>query len=75
MRVEITELRLKDTDPDTGQQYDLQKGDILPVPDSCGFRWCTYGWAKDVDGVIATGERIPGTRTPLWVNSGTVRGN
>lgn len=64
MRVEILEKRISDQDPETGHQYVAQQGDVLTVPDAVGNRWCHYGWAKDVDGVITTGERIEGSREP-----------
>lgn len=60
MRVEILEDRLSDTDPDTDRHYLQHKGDVITVPDACGARWCGYGWAKDVDGKVDTGERKPG---------------
>jgi len=72
MRVEITEERLKDTDATTDQHYVLTKGDIVTVPDECGQRWCSYGWAKDTEGVVPTGERIPGARAPLAVQNSKV---
>lgn len=63
MRVEITEERLSDTDPVTERHYLQHKGDIITVPASLGEKWCSLGWAKDVDGNVETGERIPGART------------
>lgn len=60
MRVEITEKRISDTDPDTQQLHQLHEGDIVSVPDKLGARWCALGWAKDVDGVVPTGERVVG---------------
>lgn len=36
----------------------LDAGDIKQhVPDDLGARWCQAGWAKDLDGIIPTGER------------------
>jgi hypothetical protein len=52
MRVEITERKLKDCG------YNLVDGDILTVPDEVGAAWCGHGWAKDVDGMMPTGQRI-----------------
>lgn len=52
MRVEITEERLKDAG------YNLTRGDTITVPDEVGAAWCSHGWAKDVDGNVATGERV-----------------
>lgn len=57
MRVEIFEERLKDMDPETGQHYNLVKGDRVNVPDSLGARWCALGWTGDLDGNVITGER------------------
>jgi hypothetical protein len=38
--------------------YVLDAGDVKQnVPDPIGARWCAAGWAKDLDGVVATGER------------------
>jgi hypothetical protein len=51
MRVEILEERL------SSDGYLLGKGDTITVPDECGGRWCAAGWAKDVEGKVATGER------------------
>lgn len=51
MRVEITEKKLRDAG------YDLVEGDTLTVPDEVGAAWCGHGWARDVEGKIATGER------------------
>ncbi len=67
MRVEILEDRLSDAD-DTGRLHVYVKGDVVTVPDDCARRWLAYGWAKDVSGAVATGERIPGTRKPLAVD-------
>lgn len=48
MRVEITEGKLKDADPDTKQHYALVRGDVVTVSDACGKRWCDLGWARDL---------------------------
>ena len=38
--------------------YVLDKGDIkMNIPDEIGERWVRAGWAKDLDGVVETGER------------------
>jgi len=37
--------------------YVLTAGDSITVPDDIGAHWCKHGWAKDVAGVITTGER------------------
>jgi hypothetical protein len=38
--------------------YVLDAGDVKQnVPDPIGACWCAAGWAKDVDGIVATGER------------------
>jgi hypothetical protein len=62
MRVEITEDRLSDTDPDTDRHYLHERGDVITVPDALGAKWCMLGWARDVAGNVPTGERIPGVR-------------
>lgn len=74
MRVQITEEKLSDNDPETGMQYLLGKGDIITVSDATGKRWCGYGWAKDVDGGHPTGERIPGARAVLDVQDASLSG-
>ena len=56
MRVEITEKKLRDSG------YDLTEGDIIAVPSDVGSSWCANGWAKDVEGKVATGERKPGVQ-------------
>lgn len=38
--------------------YVLDAGDVkMNVPDEIGERWVRAGWAKDLDGIIPTGER------------------
>lgn len=32
-------------------------GDRFTVPDDIGLAWCSLGWAKDLSGAVATGER------------------
>jgi hypothetical protein len=56
MRVEILEERLSSEDS-TGRHHLLGKGDIVTVPDDTGAEWCSNGWAKDIAGAVATGER------------------
>lgn len=56
MRVEILEERLSSEDS-AGRHHLLGKGDVITVPDDTGAAWCAAGWAKDVNGKIATGER------------------
>lgn len=58
MRVEVTEKRLSDQDPDTERVYVQSEGDVITVPDNLGKKWCGLGWAKDVDGKVPTGERV-----------------
>ena len=74
MQVKITEDRLKDTDEVSGQSFSLGKGDTVTVSDTCGKRWCHYGWAKDVSGQHPTGERVPGAREPFAVQDAQVTG-
>lgn len=52
MRVKVLEKSLKDGG------YNLVEGDTITVPDELGATWCGHGWAEDVDGNVATGERI-----------------
>ena len=35
----------------------FEAGDIRTVPDDLGAYFCAAGWAQDVDGAVATGER------------------
>lgn len=52
MRVEITEQ--------TGIRHDgayFSFGDVVTVPDAVGAYFCGLGWAKDVEGKVATGDR------------------
>lgn len=37
--------------------YLLDPEDIKTVPDDVGARWCAAGWARDVSGAVATGQR------------------
>lgn len=63
MRIEILEERLSDTNAESGRHYLASKGDTLTVPDDYGARLCRFGWAKDLDGKVKTGERKPGVET------------
>lgn len=60
MRIEVLEDRLSDTDAETGRHYLLSKGDIVTVSDSYGARLCKYGWVRDLEGKVESGERKPG---------------
>jgi hypothetical protein len=71
MRIEVLEDRLSDVDADTGRHYGLSKGDIVTVADKYGARLCSFGWVKDVDGKVETGERKPGAEA-LVVNKAAV---
>lgn len=51
MKVEILEQRL------SSDGYAGEQGDRLTVPDEVGAKWCGLGWATDLAGVVATGER------------------
>lgn len=55
MKVEITEVRLSDAHEE--RHYLQHEGDRITVPDALGLKWCSLGWAKDVDGNVPTGER------------------
>ncbi len=37
--------------------YVLDAEDVKNVPDEIGSRWCAAGWAKDLSGLVQTGER------------------
>ena len=52
MRVEILELKL------SSDGYSGTQGDRLTIPDEIGMKWCAAGWAKDLAGVVATGDRM-----------------
>jgi len=43
--------------------YSPEAGDIITVPDEVGARACAHGWARDVTGAVATGDRVPGVST------------
>jgi hypothetical protein len=62
MKVQITERRISDTDPE-GTRHLFHEGDVVTVSDAYGQKLCALGWAKDVDGVVPTGERRPGAQT------------
>lgn len=58
MKVEVTEKTgIKHEDQETGVFYSPAFEDVVTVPASVGELWCSLGWAKDVDGVVPTGER------------------
>lgn len=58
MKIEVLEERLRSTDPETGEHYNLEEGDRVTVSDACGREWCKHGWAKDLSGDVETGERV-----------------
>lgn len=60
MKIEVLEDRLRSVDPETGERYNLEKGDRVTVSDACGAQWCALGWAEDMAGEVETGERKPG---------------
>ena len=38
--------------------YVLDAGVVkVNVPDAIGAAWCSHGWARDLDGAVATGKR------------------
>ena len=50
----------------------FEKGDVRNVSDEDGEYFCSNGWAKDVDGKVATGERAKsGDPVVLDIRSGT----
>lgn len=51
MKVEILEQRL------SSDGFVGEFGDRFTVPDEVGKIWCKHGWAKDLSGEVATGER------------------
>lgn len=50
MRIELLETVKHERDI-------YESGDVRTVPDGVGQYFCAQGWAKDVDGNVATGER------------------
>lgn len=52
MKVEILENRL------SSDGFVGELGDRFTVPDDVGSMWCAAGWAKDLSGQVATGERV-----------------
>ena len=63
MKIEITEETIKlNVD---GKLVNFVKGDVSTVSDEVGNICLGHGWAKDVDGVVETGERKPGANGPL----------
>jgi hypothetical protein len=51
MKVEILENRL------SSDGFVGELGDRFTVPEDVGIRWCGLGWARDLSGAVATGER------------------
>jgi hypothetical protein len=51
--------------------YILDKEDVKTVPDEVGMKWCAAGWARDVSGTVATGERVV-LNAKLAVNPGNI---
>ena len=51
MKVEILELKL------SSDGFSGERGDRFTVPDTVGTTWVSAGWAKDLSGQLATGER------------------
>lgn len=51
MKVEVLENRL------SSDGFLGELGDRFTVPDDVGSKWCKLGWAKDLSGEVATGER------------------
>lgn len=55
MRIEaIDPIRMTDDD---GTDLRMEPGDIKTVGENAGRLACTQGWAKDLDGNVATGEK------------------
>ena len=55
MRIEsINNIRATDDD---GSPIHMGPGDIKTVGENFGKLACSMGWARDVDGVVPTGER------------------
>lgn len=55
MRIEAID-KINATDDD-GSELHLAPGDIKTVGENFGKLACGMGWARDVDGVVPTGER------------------
>lgn len=53
MKIEITEQ----TGIKTAEYGHMQHGEIRVVDNHLGQFYCANGWAKDVDGVVPTGQR------------------
>lgn len=51
MKVKVLEEKLR------SGGYNLVKDDTITVNDELGERWCSLGWAEDVDGNVPTGQR------------------
>jgi hypothetical protein len=62
MKIECTEKRLSTTDRTTGVHFVMEEGDVRTVSDAFGKYLCDRGWARDLAGEYATGERIPGAQ-------------
>ncbi len=56
MRVHMLEDVLHD-----GAKYHAD--DTITVSEAIGQYFCENGWAEDVAGGVATGERVPGAKT------------
>ena len=70
MKVEILELKL------SSDGFVAEQGDRFTVPDEVGASWCAAGWAKDLSGTTATGERlvVKSVVVPHDVNSTVIGG-
>jgi len=51
MKVEILSERLK------SDGHCLEKEDRVTVSQEIGIKWCSHGWAKDMEGKVKTGAR------------------
>lgn len=74
MKVQVLEEKISDVDTETGVHYLLGKDDTITVSDETGKRWCSYGWAKDVQGKVKTGARVEGAREVLQAQDADLGG-
>lgn len=55
MRIEAID-RIRALDDDRRDLH-MEPGDVKTVGDNFGKLACSMGWAKDVDGIVPTGEK------------------
>jgi len=74
MKIRITEPNQTDADGNPqpalklnigGKLQPFYNGDEVTVDAAVGTVACAHGWAEDIDGQVATGERKPGASGPV----------